>query len=96
MSTGFEDARDADLLDARNRGACIGLDPMLFFPGQGDDATVPRMVCQSCPVLGQCLEYALRHEPGPGVVGGEGITGRRKLRQARDQRRALALAEAVS
>lgn len=69
---------------------------MLFFPGHGEDAMAPRRVCRSCPVLGQCLEYALRHEPGPGVVGGTGQTERRRLRQARDRAAALALAESLS
>jgi WhiB family transcriptional regulator, redox-sensing transcriptional regulator len=44
----------------RDRAACAGMDPDLFFPADNDFG-VARAVCSGCPVRVECLEDALRY-----------------------------------
>jgi WhiB family transcriptional regulator, redox-sensing transcriptional regulator len=52
--------------------ACRGVDPELFFPGQGRSAAKAREVCARCSVREECLEYALKDEDAfyYGIWGG--------------------------
>lgn len=72
------------------RGACQGLDPGLFFPGQGDSAGLEaaQAVCASCPVRDECLEWALTHLPQGegGVYGGASAADRRRMMRERRRR----------
>ncbi|MEU9410144.1 WhiB family transcriptional regulator [Streptomyces sp. NPDC048281] len=69
----------------RERGACLRVDPELFFPpGSGtlthvqiDDA---KAVCRRCPVLEQCLGWAMEFGPVEGVWGGTTESERRLMR----------------
>lgn len=71
----------------REDAACRDRDPDLFFPegtmgparSQADQA---KLVCQSCPVRKQCLDFALRKGIGHGIWGGTTVDERRTLRQA--------------
>ena len=49
--------------DWRDRAACRGEDPELFFPaGDGSGVTATRKaraICAGCPVKDQCLQFAL-------------------------------------
>lgn len=68
----------------RDRAACRGVDTNLFFPGpgQGDKVREARAYCETCPVIGECLRFAL-HFPDrdlPGIYGGTTEPERRKLR----------------
>jgi WhiB family redox-sensing transcriptional regulator len=59
-------------------------DPDVFFPGKGEDAEAAKRVCASCPVLGECLEFALATMRAPerdhGVYGGLTPAERARLR----------------
>ena len=75
--------------DWRDRAACFGLDPELFFPMQGPTAgeTVrqAKQVCwNDCPVRQECEDYGVEHELRFGVFGGWTVRERRKLRLLRD------------
>lgn len=75
--------------DWRDRAACFGLDPELFFPMQGPTAgeTVrqAKKVCwNDCPVRQECEDYGVEHELRCGVFGGWTVRERRKLRLLRD------------
>lgn len=52
------------------RAACLGMDPNLFHPGQGEDASRAKHVCRACPVTEECwllsVEIATKH----GIWGG--------------------------
>lgn len=77
-----------DLLfgDWRERAACRGMDPELFFPERGDSRrTVPtiRLVCEGCEVRETCLEFALVTHETHGVWGGKTERERRILRRKR-------------
>ncbi len=67
---------------------CHGVDPDLFFPVQGSNATDAKGVCNVCPVKAECLEYGMKEKTG--VWGG--LTERERARERR--RRAAARARA--
>ena len=64
--------------------ACKGVDPDLFFPKRGQNATQAHALCRACPVQQECAEHA-----GPflgtqaGVVGGISARERRTERSRR-------------
>ena len=61
---------------------CVQVDPELFFPEKsGDHATAAKTVCNSCPVIEECLSYALTNFE-VGVWGGT-TTNQRKGMRAR-------------
>ena len=61
--------------DWRSRGACVDLDPEIFFP-VGDSVAAARQLklarrtCRDCPVSSECLDWTTRTGPNPGVWGG--------------------------
>lgn len=64
------------------RAACAEVDPDLFFPGVGvRTAAKAKVVCRSCPVIGDCLDYALREFQEEGIWGGTSREERLKLRK---------------
>lgn len=71
----------------RQRGACQGLDPAVFFPDEGDEesAGIAIAVCDTCDVRIACLEHALASREKEGVWGG--TTERERRRIIRQRRR---------
>jgi WhiB family transcriptional regulator, redox-sensing transcriptional regulator len=68
----------------RQRAACRGVDPDIFYPVSDDDAEEAKAVCGSCPVRQSCLEYSLAAREREGVWGGHTERERRRiLRQHR-------------
>ena len=68
----------------RQRGACRGLDPDVFYPSSDEEAGEAKGICGSCVVRELCLEYALRHREADGIWGGATERERRRiLRQRR-------------
>ncbi|MGH8901211.1 MAG: WhiB family transcriptional regulator [Egibacteraceae bacterium] len=72
----------------RNRAACLGEDPEMFFPigttGPALEQTkTAKAVCRQCPVATKCLEWALATGQTNGVWGGLSEEERRKLRPGR-------------
>jgi WhiB family redox-sensing transcriptional regulator len=71
-------------LSWRQKGACRGLDPGIFYPASDDDAGPAKAICATCPVREPCLEYALAHRERDGIWGGATEKERRRmLRQRR-------------
>ena len=75
------------LHDWRNGAACRNSDPDLFFPvgSEGspvDEILAAKTVCRSCPVEGQCLQYAFETNQPTGIWGGTTEEERRRLRRA--------------
>lgn len=62
--------------DARCRE--IGGD--VFFPEAGTDNRQAINVCKACPVIGECLDYALASH-AVGIWGGTSERERRRLRR---------------
>jgi WhiB family redox-sensing transcriptional regulator len=81
----------------QDRAASTGLAMPLFF---GSDAETPperearereaKAVCASCPVLAECLDYAMRHSVRYGIWGGLNEEGRSLERRRRARRTSAA------
>jgi WhiB family transcriptional regulator, redox-sensing transcriptional regulator len=86
-ATGSEKGWVSLLIDLswRDRGACRGLDPGVFYPAEEDDPSEAKSICGSCVVQSTCLEHALRHREKEGVWGG--CTERERRRIIRQRRR---------
>lgn len=69
----------------RQRGACNGLDPAVFFPESEEAAEEAKEICAECPVRIACLEHALASHERDGVWGG--ATERERRRLIRQRRR---------
>lgn len=86
--------------------ACTDVGPAIFFPDeQGGDsgkgsryAVEAKQICAGCPVVDECLEWAIAYESGEiaaanftasfGVYGGRTPRERRKIIRARHPERA--------
>ncbi|MFH8735919.1 WhiB family transcriptional regulator [Streptomyces sp. NPDC017964] len=70
----------------RERAACLRVDPDLFFPiGHSGPALTQideaKAVCGSCPVLEQCLGWAVSVGQVEGIWGGMTESERRAIRR---------------
>ena len=78
----------------RSAAACKGKPTSLFFSEvAGNPATTvakAKDICSECPVMGPCLDFALRLEVDDGVFGGTTANERRVL--GREMWRAMAAA----
>lgn len=68
------------------RAACLREDPELFFPvtetGPGSEqVTLAKKICAHCPVVAECLAYALHAGEHTGIWGGTTPYERRMLRR---------------
>lgn len=58
-------------------------DPDLFFPDQGEGHGIQwariKQLCNACPIVKQCAEYGIKHEPYFGIWGGLSIYERAKI-----------------
>lgn len=93
---------DPDLLSAgisplgawRAKAACRDEDSELFFPNGNTGSVLTQIqqtkaVCQQCPVITECLEWALETSQQDGIWGGKSEDDRRALRRNRQRRRRL-------
>lgn len=60
---------------------CAGTDPDAFFPEHSESQKAPKLVCKSCPVQVDCLNYALRNNIEHGIWGGLSAWERIKIRR---------------
>ncbi len=84
-------------MDWRHHAACRDEDPELFFPiGNTGPALVQideaKRVCQGCPVLEPCLQWALESGQDAGVWGGLSEDERRAYKRRASRIRARATA----
>jgi WhiB family redox-sensing transcriptional regulator len=66
-----------DAWEWQHRGACVGLNPDIFFHPYGERAREKRQraqdakqVCATCQVKEECLDWALRVREPAGTWGG--------------------------
>ncbi|MEU1595363.1 WhiB family transcriptional regulator [Streptomyces sp. NPDC005708] len=64
--------------------ACVGEDPELFFPVGSTgpylvETAAAKRVCRRCPVMAECLDWALRTGQTAGVWGGTDEKERARL-----------------
>ncbi len=69
----------------RQRAACRGVDPDIFYPLTDEGAEDAKAVCAQCAVRESCLEWALSNRERDGVWGG--ATERERRRIVRRRRR---------
>lgn len=80
----------------RDRAACRGADPNLFFVGYGEGrgrtlsaerkkTAHALAICGGCPVTGECLEYGMMPRNDFGVWGGMPAADRIAVRQGRSK-----------
>ena len=67
--------------------ACLDADPEIFFPERGGSSKEARSYCERCPVVEECLSYALENHEEYGIWGNTSDRERRGLRR---QRRSVA------
>lgn len=72
-------------LSWRQRAACRGVEPEIFYPVSEEDADEAKAVCAQCEVRLACLEFALVNRERDGVWGG--ATERERRRIIRQRRR---------
>ncbi len=72
-------------LSWRQRAACKGVDPDIFYPASDEEAEEAKAICALCPVREACLEYALANRERDGVWGG--ATERERRRMIRQRRK---------
>lgn len=80
-------------MDWRHNAVCREEDPELFFPiGNTGPALLQieeaKAVCRRCPVMDQCLQWALDAGQDEGVWGGLSQDERRAMRRNAARRRA--------
>ena len=73
-------------MDWRHRAICRDEDPELFFPvGTSGPALLQiaeaKTVCRRCPVVSECLTWALESGQADGVWGGMSEAERRTLKR---------------
>jgi WhiB family redox-sensing transcriptional regulator len=74
----------------RAKAACLDEDPELFFPTGStgpalEQIAAAKAVCQRCPVITQCLQWALKTNQDAGIWGGLTEDERRALRRKRQR-----------
>ncbi len=70
------------------RASCSSESPDVFFPSDGVGVLRAQKICADCPVVDECLEYALANHISHGVWGGASERQRRRI-QGRRQRERL-------
>lgn len=69
----------------RQRAACRGVEPEVFYPLTDEEADDAKAICFSCTVRERCLDWALANRERDGVWGG--ATERERRRMIRQRRR---------
>lgn len=89
-------------MDWRGRAICRDSDPDLFFPIGNVSSGPPLMqveeaksMCQRCPALGPCRDWAVEADPVEGIWGGTTEAERRAIRR-RAARQGQAAAERIT
>jgi WhiB family redox-sensing transcriptional regulator len=69
------------------RGVCSTTDPETFFPAKNKSAAAEaaKRVCSTCPVITDCLTYALADPGVHGVWGGTSDRQRADIRKGRTE-----------
>jgi WhiB family redox-sensing transcriptional regulator len=77
------DAKNNRIPAWRQRAACRGVDPDIFYPVSDEEAEDAKAICASCPVQQLCLDWALTYREKEGVWGGATERERRRILRRR-------------
>lgn len=64
-------------------GLCAQADPELWFPEIGSTGHAAKRICQQCPVIEECLAYAVEHGE-MGIWGGTSERQRTATRRGQE------------
>lgn len=67
-------------MDAFEQALCAQTDPEMFWPEKGASTQSAKDICRRCPVLLECLDWALQHGEREGVWGATSANDRKRLR----------------
>jgi WhiB family redox-sensing transcriptional regulator len=70
---------------------CRTVDPELWFPETNSLGLQAKKFCASCPVVEECLQYALENNEKHGIWGGLSRSQRILLRRRRGMTRRIAI-----
>jgi WhiB family transcriptional regulator, redox-sensing transcriptional regulator len=77
----------------RQRAACSGMDTSVFYPGERERGPTlarrekrAKQICAQCPVISNCLKWALDAREPFGVWGGTSAKERARMLEGRDRR----------
>jgi WhiB family redox-sensing transcriptional regulator len=62
-------------------GLCAQTDPESFFPEKGGSTRISKQICSNCPVIQECLNWALETDERFGIWGGLSERERRRITQ---------------
>lgn len=60
----------------QRHGLCVGREDVSWFVEKGEPTGPAKAICRQCPVIDECLQYAL--EQGPSLQGVWGATSQRE------------------
>jgi len=68
-----------------DQASCVEEDPEMFFPELDSlwRVAASKRVCNACPVMAECLEYAIENGFKDGIWGGLSPTERHRLTMTR-------------
>lgn len=69
-----------------DQGLCGQTDPEAWFPEKGGSTRDAKRMCARCPVIDECLAYALQQGERHGVWGGKTDVERRNILRAKPRR----------
>ena len=76
----------------QEQAACRGASPATFFPSGGRGSTArAKQICAGCPVVEECLAFAVEHRIIDGVFGGLDVRQRRAVQAHNPRRRAVSV-----
>jgi WhiB family transcriptional regulator, redox-sensing transcriptional regulator len=67
------------------RAVCPQTDPEAFYPKKGGSTREAKRICRGCPVIDQCLQWALDNDERFGIWGGLSERERRRLKRGIDE-----------
>ena len=67
----------------RKRANCRGYDTAIFYVDHEFDELLAKSICAWCPVMKDCLMYALDNNEQQGIWGGKNDKQRQKILKAR-------------
>lgn len=73
----------------QERAACAGEDPELWHPNDSRQAAQAKRICKQCPVILECLNWALNTElpsTREGIYGGTTPNERQMIYKRRQKR----------
>lgn len=74
---------DPKEIEWQDDALCAQTNPEAFFPERGNGEKEAKAICARCPVVEECLAYALKHREDKGIWGGLTENERKNVSQPR-------------